>query len=142
MAYCQPSGVCLTQFCLLTKAITRGWHWENTYQVQNKSALCLINYKTQQFPNTSTYKAINSKTHQLTTSSTHNLINSQTYHLTNLSTHKPITSQTYHLTNSSSHNLTNSSPTPEHINLQTQKLKLFVLFLQNRSEFHAVLARI
>ena len=108
MAYCQSSGVCLTQFCLLTNAITRGWHWENIYQVQNKSALWLINYKTQLPPNTSTYKPINSKTHQLTTTSIqHPIANPRTHQL---------------------------------INLQTQKLKLFVLFLQNHSKFHAVLA--
>ena len=107
MAYCQPSGVCLTLFCLLTKAITRGWHWENTYQVQNKSAPWLINSKTQLSPNTST----------------HHLTTLQTYHLTNLSPHKLITSQTYQLTNSQTYQLTNSSPTPEHINSSTYKLK-------------------
>ena len=126
MAYCQPSGVCLTQFCLLTKAITRGWQRENIYQVQNKSALRLINYKTQQLPYTSTYKPINSKTHQLTTSSTHKLINSQTYQLITTQTHKLITNPLTH----------------QLINLQTQNLKLFVLFLQNHSKFHAVLAKI
>ena len=126
MAYCQSSGVCLTQFCQLTNTITRGWQRENIYQVQNKSAPWLINSKTKQLPNTSTYKPINSKTHQLTTSSTHRLINSQTHQLTNLSTHKLIT-------NSQTHQL---------INLQTQKLKLFILFLQNHSKFHAVLAKI
>ena len=134
MAYCQPSGVCLTLFCLLTKAITRGWHWENTYQVQNKSAPWLINSKTQLSPNTST----------------HHLTTLQTYHLTNLSPHKLITSQTYQLTNSKTHQLTTSSTqhpianprTHQLINLQTQKLKLFVLFLQNHSKFHAVLAKI
>ena len=118
MAYCQPSGVCLTQFCLLTKAITRGWHGDNIYQVRNKSALCIINYKTQQLPNTSTYKPINSKTYQLTTSSTQH----------------PIASPTNKL-------ITNPR-TLQLINLQTQKLKLFVLFLQNHSKFHAVLAKI
>ena len=108
MAYCQPSGVCLTQFCLFTNTITRGWHWENMYQVQNKSALRLINSKPQLPPNISTYKPINSKNRQLTNSSTQHLIaNPRTLQL---------------------------------INLQTQKLKLFVLFLQNHSKFHAVLA--
>ena len=110
MAYCQSSGVCLTQFCLLTSTITRGWQRENIYQVQNKSAPWLINSKTQLPPNTST--------HHLTTSSTHKLINSQTHKL---------------ITNPLTHQL---------INLQTQNLKLFVLFLQNHSEFHAVLAKI
>ena len=102
MAYCQPSGVCLTQFCLLTKATTRGWHGDNIYQVQNKSALWLINSKTQQFPDTSAHKPISSQTHKL-------------------------------ITNPRTHQL---------INLQTQKLKLFILFLQNHSRFHAVLAKI
>ena len=118
MAYCQPSGVCLTQFCLLTNAITRGWQRENIYQVQNKSALCLINYKTQQFPNTSTHHLTNLQTHQLTNSQTYQLISSQTHKL---------------ITNPRTHQL---------INLQTQKLKLFILFLQNHSRFHAVLAKI
>ena len=83
MAYCQPSSVCLTQFCLFTSALMRCRHRENIYEVQHKSTLQLITSKTLQLPNTSTLqlttsKYTNSKTHELIKSptqkpSTHNL---------------------------------------------------------------------
>ena len=73
----------------------------------------------------------------LHTSSAHQFINiqihtnSQNHPITNLQTH--INPQTHKLTKSSTQKFTYSS---------TQKLKFLSLILQNRSNFHSVLAKI
>ena len=77
--------------------------------------------------NKSTHRLINSR--KLNSSRIYQLTNLQTQKLINLETHQLTNSETYQLINSSTHQL------------RTSNLKMLILILQKRSNFHSVLAK-
>ena len=90
------------------------------------------------FINSQTHKLkapIDLQTHQLTNSPTPN---SSTHQLTNSTAHQLTNSKPHQLTNSKTHQLINSS-TQRH---QPTKLKSVTFILQQRSNFHFVLAKL
>ena len=123
--------------CLLSLGCQRKIKITLIYEVQDKTTHWLTNARK---PNNSRIQQlINLQTHQPANSRKPN--NSRIQQLINLQTHQLTNSQPRQSINSSAHK--NTIPQAYQLtNPPTQNLKIIYFVLQNRSDFHFVLARI